>query len=113
RSKPGGPVPLHRAVQRRALSPSRAAIVVTGSATAISWICWLPLVASDHQMGHVPAAVAPLLIMLGTFGPLLAAVSMVARVSGFGGWARSSARHFAGERACAGTWWRWRSRPSS
>jgi len=72
-------------MQRRALWPSRAAIVFTVSAIAISWICWLPLVASDHQMGHVPASVAPLLIMLGTFGPLLAAVSMVARVSGFGG----------------------------
>ena len=57
----------------------------TISAIAISWICWLPLVASDRQIGHVSPSVAPLLIMLGTFGPLFAAVSMVARVSGFRG----------------------------
>src|SRR3989442_6872925 len=69
-------------MQRRGLSPSRAAIVFTVSAIAISWICWLPLVASDHQIGRVPPSVRPLLIMLGTLGPLLAAVSMVARRSG-------------------------------
>lgn len=72
-------------MQRRALSPTRSAAVFTISAVGISWICWLPLVASDRQIGHVPPSVAPLLIMLGTFGPLLAAVSMVARVSGFRG----------------------------
>jgi CAAX protease family protein len=72
-------------MQRRGLSPTRSAIVFAISAIAISWICWLPLVASDHQIGHVRSSVAPLLLMLGTFGPLLAAVSMVARRSGWGG----------------------------
>ena len=72
-------------MQRRALSPTQSAIVFAVSAIAISWICWLPLVASDRQIGHVRPSVAPLLVMLGTFGPLLAALSMVARVSGFAG----------------------------
>jgi uncharacterized protein len=72
-------------MQRRALSPTRSAIVFAISAIAISWICWLPLVASDHQIGYVRPSFAPLLVMLGTFGPFFAAVSMVARVSGFAG----------------------------
>jgi membrane protease YdiL (CAAX protease family) len=66
-------------------SPTRSAVVFTVYAIAISWICWLPVVASDHGVGHVGPAVSPLLIMLGTFGPLFAAVTMVARRSGFNG----------------------------
>ena len=72
-------------MQRPRLSPTRSAKIFTISAIGISWICWLPVVASDHQVGYVPPSVTPLLIILGTFGPFLAAVSMVGRVSGFGG----------------------------
>jgi uncharacterized protein len=72
-------------MQRRALSPTRSAIVFTFSAIGISWICWLPVVASDHHLGSVPPSLALLLIVLGTFGPFLAAVSMVGRQSGFKG----------------------------
>ena len=54
----------------------------TINAFAISWLCWLPLVLAQHGIGLVPLTVAPLLILLGTFGPFLSAVAMVARRSG-------------------------------
>ena len=66
-------------------SPLPPAVVFTINAIAISWLCWLPLVAASHQVGHVPPSAAPLLIMLGTFGPFLAAVVIVSRTSGFRG----------------------------
>jgi membrane protease YdiL (CAAX protease family) len=72
-------------VIRPRLSPTRSAVVFTINAFAISWLCWLPLVAADHRIGPVSLAVAPLLIILGTFGPFLSAVTMVARRSGFRG----------------------------
>ncbi len=67
------------------LSPRRSAVIFTINAIGISWLCWLPLVASDHGIGFVPPSVAPLLIVLGTFGPFFAAVGMVSRTSGFRG----------------------------
>jgi len=72
-------------VIRPRLSPTRSAIVFTVNAFAISWLCWLPLVAANHHIGLVPPSVAPLLIVLGTFGPFFAAIAMVARASGFRG----------------------------
>src|SRR5205807_75234 len=72
-------------MQRPRLSPTRSAIVFTICAIGISWICWLPVVASEHQLGFVAPSVAPLLVVLGTFGPFLAAVTMVGRRSGFRG----------------------------
>jgi len=62
-----------------------SAILFTINAIAISWLCWLPLVASNRQLGHVAASTAPLLIVLGTFGPFFSAVTIVARTSGFRG----------------------------
>lgn len=66
-------------------SPTRLAVVFTIYAFAISWLCWLPVAAADHEIGNVPTSAAPLLILLGTFGPFLAAVSMVSRTAGFQG----------------------------
>jgi membrane protease YdiL (CAAX protease family) len=60
-------------------------VVFTINAIAISWLCWLPLVAAEHGIGPVRPTVAPLLIVLGTFGPFFAAVAMVSRRSGFRG----------------------------
>lgn len=60
-------------------------LVFTINAIGISWLCWLPLVAADHGIGPLQPSVAPLLIVLGTFGPFFAAVGMVARRSGFRG----------------------------
>ncbi len=51
----------------------------------ISWLCWLPLVAASRQYGHISASTAAVLIILGTFGPFLSAVTIVARTSGFRG----------------------------
>ena len=48
-------------------------------------MCWLPLVAAEHGIGPIRPSLAPLLIILGTFGPFFAAVGMVARTSGFRG----------------------------
>jgi membrane protease YdiL (CAAX protease family) len=62
-----------------------SAILFTINAIAISWLCWLPLLASNRQLGHVAASTAPLLIVLGTFGPFFSAVAFVARTSGFRG----------------------------
>jgi len=42
-------------------------------------------VAANHHIGFVAPSVAPLLILLGTFGPFFAAVGMVSRTSGFRG----------------------------
>jgi membrane protease YdiL (CAAX protease family) len=65
--------------------PVPSAVVFTINAIAISWLCWLPLVASDHGIGIVPPSLSPLLVLLGTFGPFLSAVTIVARRSGFRG----------------------------
>lgn len=60
-------------------------MIFTVYAFAASWLCWLPVAASDHGIGSVPAAAGPLLVILGTFGPFLAATSIVSRASGFRG----------------------------
>jgi membrane protease YdiL (CAAX protease family) len=70
---------------RTRLSPRRLAVIFVVYAFVISWICWLPVAAADHKIGYVSPSAAPLLVMLGTFGPFLAAVSMVARTSGLAG----------------------------
>ena len=67
------------------LSPTRSAVFFTINAFAISWLCWLPLVASERGLNLIPLSVSPLLVVLGTFGPFLSAVTMVARRSGFRG----------------------------
>jgi CAAX protease family protein len=72
-------------VIRPRFSATRSAVIFTINAIAISWLCWLPLVASDHGIGVVRPSLAPLFIVLGTFGPFLAAVGMVSRTSGFRG----------------------------
>jgi membrane protease YdiL (CAAX protease family) len=48
-------------------------------------MCWLPVVAADYRVGSFPPSAAPLLIVLGTFGPFLAALTLVSRSSGFAG----------------------------
>jgi membrane protease YdiL (CAAX protease family) len=65
--------------------PVREAVVFTINAFAISWLCWLPLVAADHQIGPISPSAGPLLLLLGTFGPLFSALAIVARTSGFRG----------------------------
>lgn len=70
---------------RPRLSPTRSAVIFTINAIGISWLCWLPLVAAEHGIGPIRPSLAPLLIILGTFGPFFAAVGMVGRTSGFRG----------------------------
>jgi membrane protease YdiL (CAAX protease family) len=62
-----------------------AAILFTINAIAISWLCWLPVVAASRGYGHISASTSAALIILGTFGPFLSAVAIVARTSGFRG----------------------------
>jgi uncharacterized protein len=66
-------------------SPLPSAIAFTIIAIAISWLCWLPLVAASHNVGYVPSSAGSVLIVLGTFGPLLSAVAIVSRTSGVRG----------------------------
>ena len=73
-------------------SPRRLAAIFLIYAFAISWLCWLPVVAADRQIGYVPESAAPLLILLGTFGPFLAALSIVSRTGGIRG-----VRQFVGQ----------------
>ena len=62
-------------------SPVRLAVIFTIYAFAISWLCWLPAAAADHGIGSVGSA-APILFVLGTFGPFLAAITIISRTSG-------------------------------
>ena len=62
-----------------------SAVLFTINAFAISWLCWVPLVAASRQYGHISASTAPVLLILGTFGPFFSAVAIVARTSGFRG----------------------------
>ena len=61
------------------------AVLFTVNAIAISWLCWLPLVAAHHRIGFISPSAGPLLILLGTFGPFLSAVAMVSRRAGLRG----------------------------
>ena len=70
---------------RRRLAGTRAFIVFSLNAVAISWVCWLPLVAADRGLIQVPLGAQPLLVILGTFGPLFAALGIVARDRGMVG----------------------------
>jgi uncharacterized protein len=72
-------------VLRPRYSPLPSAIAFTIIAIAISWLCWLPLVAASHNVGYVPSSAGSVLIVLGTFGPLLSAVAIVSRTSGVRG----------------------------
>lgn len=72
-------------MQRRGASPTRSAVIFTLCAIGVSWICWLPVVAADRGLGRVSPSAVPLLIVLGTFGPFIAAASMVGRRLGFKG----------------------------
>lgn len=75
-------------------SPVRLAIIFTVYAFAVSWLCWLPVVLSDQGIGHIPSGVGPLLVILGTFGPFLAATAIVSRASGFRGFREYVAQAF-------------------
>ena len=70
---------------RPRLAPIPSAVLFTINAFAISWLFWLPLVAANRGFGHISASTAPVLIILGTFGPFFSAVAIVARTSGFHG----------------------------
>ena len=74
-----------RSVQRPRLAPMPSAVLFTINAFVISWLCWLPLVAANHEYGHISASTAPVLVILGTFGPFFSAVAIVGRTSGFRG----------------------------
>ena len=63
----------------------RAFLIFSLNAIAISWLCWLPLVAANRHLIYVPQGAEPLLVILGTFGPLLAALGILARDAGMAG----------------------------
>src|SRR5438105_15829404 len=67
---------------RRRLAGTRAFVVFSLNAVAISWVCWLPLVAADRGLIQVPLGAQPLPVILSTFGPLSAALGIAARDRG-------------------------------
>lgn len=72
----------------------RLAIIFTVYAFAVSWLCWLPVVLSDQGIGHISSGVGPLLVILGTIGPFLAATAIVSRASGLRGFREYLAQTF-------------------
>lgn len=85
----------------RTRQPMRQAALFLGLAFAISWMCWLPVAAGDHGIGSRSSSDG-LLVLLGTFGPLVAALSVVSLTYGHPGVA-----HFLGQalRWRAGVQW--------
>lgn len=63
--------------------PQGVAFVIL--AFSLSWLCWLPLVAADRGIGVVPPSAEPFLQILGTFGPFIAAITIISRTSGYRG----------------------------
>ncbi|MDQ6710024.1 MAG: CPBP family intramembrane metalloprotease [Candidatus Dormibacteraeota bacterium] len=66
----------------RSLSPIRGTAAFYATAIAISWSCWLPVAAVDHGLLSLPSGLAETLVIVGGFGPLFAALAMMARNSG-------------------------------
>src|SRR5437773_12403036 len=75
KASPGAAPALHLALMRPRLSGWRSAVVFATYAIGISWICWLPLVASIHRLGFVLPTYTLLLLVLWSLGRLLVAVS--------------------------------------
>jgi len=65
--------------------PFRQTVTFLILAFATSWVCWLPVAAADHGIGFPPSTASSLLIILGTFGPFIAAATIVSRSSGLAG----------------------------
>ncbi|MEO6797760.1 MAG: type II CAAX endopeptidase family protein [Candidatus Dormibacter sp.] len=66
----------------RTLSPLRGTASFYLTAIGISWSCWLPVAAADHGLIVLPSGMPTMLIIVGTFGPLFAALALMARTSG-------------------------------
>lgn len=66
----------------RSLSPIRGTAAFYATAIAISWGCWLPVAAVDHSLLSLPGGLPETLVIIGGFGPLFAALAMMARGSG-------------------------------
>lgn len=66
-------------------SPFRSVAAFYVGAIAISWSCWLVVVAADRGLLAVPGGPKAMLVIIGTFGPLFSALAMVTRSSGFRG----------------------------
>jgi membrane protease YdiL (CAAX protease family) len=63
--------------------PIRQAMVFVPLALATSWICWVPVAAADHRIiGPISSEASAILVILGTFGPFVAALTMVSRMGG-------------------------------
>jgi CAAX protease family protein len=66
-------------------APLRQTVTFLILAFATSWVCWLPVAAADHGIGFAPSTASSLLLILGTFGPFIAAATIVSRSSGLAG----------------------------
>jgi membrane protease YdiL (CAAX protease family) len=66
----------------RTLSPLRGTASFYITAIGISWSCWLPVAAVDRGLVTLPSGLPGMLVIVGTFGPLFAALALMARTSG-------------------------------
>jgi hypothetical protein len=66
----------------RDATPIRSVAAFYAGAIAISWACWLPVVAAYLGLFRLPAGWAASLVIVGTFGPLFSALAMAAKTSG-------------------------------
>jgi membrane protease YdiL (CAAX protease family) len=72
-------------MKRPQLSGTHSAAIFFVLAFGISWGCWGVVILADHGQLSIPPGSASLLVLLGTFGPLFSAMTMVARMGGVGG----------------------------
>jgi len=66
----------------RSLSPLRGTATFYVTAIGISWGCWLPVAAVDHNLIKMTPALSEMLLIVGTFGPLFAVIAMMALTTG-------------------------------
>jgi membrane protease YdiL (CAAX protease family) len=69
----------------RDTSPIRSVAAFFVGAIALSWSCWLLVVAADRGLITMPGGWRESLVIVGTFGPLFSAFAMAAKVSGVQG----------------------------
>ena len=66
----------------RETNPIRSVAAFYVGAIAISWSCWLIVVANDHGILSLAGGLRESLIIVGTFGPLFSALAMTGQSAG-------------------------------
>jgi hypothetical protein len=69
-------------MMQRDPDPIRSAAAFYVGAIAISWCCWLLVVAADRGLFDMSGGFKELMVIVGTFGPLFSALAMTGQLSG-------------------------------